>query len=224
MPAWSEYRFWHQQTVISQKSVVGQYCACIVVGSLAAFVPGMLSRAPVQAAETFGNTGIQFDVETVVEFEFLESHGAYQSTFGVVNLDSGEKTPLLAEVKPSDSDDPIVNKRTDYLGTPGNAIPKPKAEFDFKAHQRYAFYLESTYQGRAAGLLFSTDALNPSGRQQVKFEGGLSELTNGGTVLRWDDTGSLLVAPSQDDRDFNDFTVRAGGHQACPYQQCVHKQ
>src|SRR6476619_3468268 len=63
--------------------------------------------APVKAQESFGADGIRFDVDTIVEFEFIKSNGAYQSTFGIVNLETGERTPLFTEVKPSDNPQPL---------------------------------------------------------------------------------------------------------------------
>ena len=42
------------------------------------------------AVEEFSNGGIRFDVDTVIEFEFLESNGSYQSVFGIVNLETGD--------------------------------------------------------------------------------------------------------------------------------------
>lgn len=199
-----------------------------LMGVIAAGVFGLFST-PAKAADQFGNNGIQFDVDTIVEFEFVKSQGAYQSTFGVINLDTGEKTPLLAEVKPSDNYQD-VNTPTDYTrstskpdftGTPGNTVRQPLAEFFFKAKMRYAFYLESTYNGRPAGIVYSTNAQNPSGNRQANFDGEVFGLANGGTITLWDDTGSLLVKANQEDTDFNDFTVRAGGHLACPYANTV---
>jgi len=192
---------------------------------------GMFSKAA-QAADQFGTKGVQFDVNTIVEFEFVESHGAYQSTFGVINLDTGEKTPLLAEVKPSDysqnpntpSDYRRSPSKPDFVGTPGNTVPQPLAEYEFKANTRYAFYLESTYNGRPAGIVYSTTAQNPGGNLQAKFDGEVFGLANGGTITLWDDTGSLLVKPNQEDTDFNDFIVRAGGHIACPYANNTRSQ
>lgn len=191
----------------------------IAVGCLSIF------SNPAQAAEQFSTKGIQFDADTIVEFEFVESHGAYQSTFGVLNLETGEKTPLLAEVKPSDNfqnvSTPSDYRRTpskdDFTGTPGNTVPQALAEFYFKANNRYVFYLESSYKGRPAGIVYSTNSQNLGGNQQAKFEGEISGLANGGTITLWDDTGSVLVKPNQNDADFNDFVVRAGGHLACPY-------
>lgn len=181
-----------------------------------------------QAAEEFGNGGIQFDVNTIVEFEFVQSNGAYQSTFGVINLDTGEKTPLLVEAQPSDTpqdvtrpsdyeDDLEVADTDDFVGTPGKTVPNPLPEFEFKANARYAFYLESFYNGQPAGMFYSTDAQNLDGRQRARFEGGLAALASGGSLLRWDDTGSVLVRFEQQDTDFDDFVVRIGGHEACPY-------
>jgi len=182
------------------------------------YAAGLLGswKQPAQAAEQFGNSAIQFDVDTIVEFEFVASHGAFQSTFGVLNLDTGEKTPLISEIKPSDSNDPMINKKTDFLGTPGNAVPQPLAEFQFKAHTRYLFYLESLYNNRPAGIIYSTNTRNPNSNQQAEFAGGLSGLANGGTLINWDDTGIVKKTPQE--KDFNDFTVRVGGHLACPYR------
>ena len=60
------------------------------------------------AAEIFGNQGIRLDVDTVVEFEFLESNGSYQSVFGIVNMQTGEKFPLYGEVKGADALQPVA--------------------------------------------------------------------------------------------------------------------
>jgi hypothetical protein len=67
------------------------------------------------------------------------------------------------------------------------------AEFLFKANTRYAFYLQSFDNDRPVGILYSTDIQNPTSKQQTKFYGDLFALTNGGTEIRWDDTGSALV-------------------------------
>jgi hypothetical protein len=178
--------------------------------------------------ETFDGRGIQFDVDTVIEFEFIESHGAYQSTFGVVNLQTGEKTPLIQEIKPSDTpqspevpsdyrDD--VGRADDFLGTVGNTVTQPFAEFNFKANTPYAFYLESFLNGQSEEIFYSVDSQNPGNTQRVRFDSGIDRLAGGGVVLNWDDTGSLLVTESEEDRDFDDFLVRAGGNLACVYDQ-----
>jgi len=202
-----------------------------LAGTLAGSLAGSLSVMPAQAQEVifspredFDNQGIQFDVDTVVEFEFVEAHGAYQSVFGIINLVTGEKTPLIQEVRPSDvSQDPIVPSThandaglsTDFLSTPGNAVPQPLAEFEFKANTPYVFYLESFYNGRSEQMFYSEDRRNSSSSHRVKFDRPIQNLVNGGILLNWDDTGSLLIVQSQEDQDFDDFIVRAGGHVGC---------
>ena len=195
-----------------------------------AIVGGLVSALPTlaHAQERFDNGVIQFDFDTVIEFEFLESNNAYQSTFGVVNLSTRERFPLIEEVIPSNAaqsinvpsdfeDDAGLQNRDDFIGTPGNAVPNPLAEFEFEADVPYAFYLESSYNGQPAGIVYSTDTENPNDGQQVRFEDNISRLAEGGVIIRLDDTGSLLVGGGQQDRDLDDFIVRAGGHLACPF-------
>ncbi|MGB7445313.1 MAG: hypothetical protein WA919_29930 [Coleofasciculaceae cyanobacterium] len=197
---------------------------------LAAVLGGVISgfSSPVVAQEVFGNDGILLKEDTIIEFEFVESNGAYQSVFGVINLDTGEKTALIAEAKASDfpqnvtlpsdyEDDAGVVEKDDFFGSPGNSVPQPLPEFTFKANTRYAFYLESFYNGRPVGTLYSLDSRNPGGNQQLMFEGNFQALTNGGSLIRWDDTGAALVRAEFQDRDFDDFIVRIGGHEACRY-------
>jgi hypothetical protein len=174
--------------------------------------------SPAFASESFDNQAIQFDKDTSVEFEFVESRGAYQSTFGVVNLSTGEKTPLFREVKPSDENQETSSRQKDFLGTPGNTVPNPFAEFSFKANTPYSIYLESTIKGKDAGIVYSLNRVNKAGNQQAKLSENSSGLGNGrGVKISWDDTGSVLVKPNKDDSDFNDFVVIAGGFKPCRY-------
>ena len=148
---------------------------------------------PATAQDYVGNRGIQFKEDTTIEFEFIVSHGAYQSTFGVIDLescsktpdgaiifDSCQKTPLISEVKPSDNyqnvyepstykDDVKESLTYDFLGTPGNAVPEPMAEFTFKAGKNYVFYLESEFDNKFAGIVYSTDPINQQGYRQALF-------------------------------------------------------
>lgn len=210
------------------------------------------------ANDYVGNKGIQFTEDTTIEFEFIQSHGAYQSTFGVVNLDSCladgqggiifsscEKTPLLAESKPSDSYQTITRRSTyeddlnrsndDFLGTPGNTVIQPMAEFTFEAGTRYAFYLESYYKGEVAGVVYSVDYFNTQNYRQALFNEEIptqlatrrsvpnsernqfDSLVEGGLLLRFDDTGSKLIKDEYQDADFDDFVVGIGGYEDCLY-------
>lgn len=189
--------------------------ALLATGLVTGLVTGLMAGAlttPAQAQERFDNEGIQFDTPTIIEFEFAGSDGVYQSTFGVENLATGERTPLLREERSPNSNDNV--------GVVANSL----AEFEFAANTPYAFYLESTYNGQFAGLLYSTNSRNPNNQRLLSFDGGMSGLNDGGTLLQWDDTGSLLVPPAQQDRDFNDFLVYAGGHIACPYAQLPEQE
>ena len=209
------------------------------------------------AEDYVGNKGIEFEEDTVVEFEFIESHGAYQSTFGVIELDTCQtdpngdiifetcaKTPLLSETKPSDSYQTVFRRSTyednlnranyDFIGTPGNTVPQPMTEYTFQAGERYAFYLESYYDGKFAGVVYSVDFFNTQNNRQALFNEELpatrlasrrnipqsetnqfESLVDGGLLLRFDDTGSTLVKDDYQDVDFDDFVVGIGGYESC---------
>ena len=175
------------------------------------------------AQDIVNNQGIQLDVDTVVEFEFLESNGSYQSVFGIVNVQTGEKFPLHEEVKGSDvlqtvnapsdyQDDLGSQNQDDFYGTPGVTVPQHLGEFRFAANTDYSFYLESYFNGQPAGTLYSTSRLNPGGRAYARFDGPLEDVINGGLLLRWEDSGSLLVGDANTDYDYDDFIVRIGGY------------
>ncbi len=191
----------------------------IAIGVLAGWLASNFSAQAIAADIAIGNGGIKFDRDTTLEPSFLESHGAYQSTFGVLNVDTNEKIPLLVEVKPADASASVgrpstkVNDRDtrlDFVGTPGNAVPQPISKFTFRANNNYVFYLESTLNGRPAGIVYSTDTLNPNQERQVVFAGKPADLCNpDGMLIAWDDTGSKLVKTrQQQDQDFDDFIVR----------------
>ena len=224
----------------------------VSLGTLGYFTPSAI------AENFFGNNNIQFDHDTTIEFEFIESHGAYQSTFGVIDLDSCQtqpggtiifdscdKTALLVEAKASDAHDTVArsssyedslnrqSQETDFIGTPGNAVPRPMSEFRFIGGKRYAFYLESSFNGEFAGVVYSAALLNSQGNTQAIFEEGsiataqmisrqnvpdtdanqYQALINGGVLIRFDDTGSQLVKTDYQDVDFDDFVVGIGGYQ-----------
>ena len=213
------------------------------------------------ANDYVGNKGIQFKENTTIEFEFIESHGAYQSTFGVIDLDSCQttaeggiifdscaKSPLLAETKPSDTNQSVLRRSTyednlsrsnaDFMGTPGNTVPQAMTEFTFKTGKKYAFYLESRYEGKLAGVVYSVDLFNSQTNRQALFNEEIpatqlatrrnipnsetnqfDSLINGGLLLRFDDTGSTLVKDDYQDVDFDDFVVGIGGYESCVYPE-----
>src|SRR4028118_934066 len=191
----------------------------LLMGAMAAGLVGSLT-APVQAQDSFGNQVVQFPVDTTVEFEFKESHGAYQSTLGIVNVDTGQPVKVLfSEVKPYDAagtgqtqpSSPGQNNTgtsVDFLGTvQGGTVQNQFSEFTFQANTRYGFYLESVSpSGQTRRTVLSTSDL------AAVFNGALDAGNRGGitgTRIAWDDNG--LPQPGKD-QDFDDFVIEAGGY------------
>ncbi len=190
-----------------------------LTGAIAAGLVGSLA-APVQAQDSFGNQVVQFPVDTTVEFEFVESHGAYQSSIGVVNLDTNQPVAVLfSETKPYDTagtgqpqpSSPGQNntgEAIDFIGTvQGGTIQDRFTEFTFEANTRYGFYLESVSPtGQTRRTVLSTSDL------AAIFDGALDAGNRGGitgTRIAWDDAG--LPRPGKDS-DFDDFVIEAGGY------------
>ncbi|MFG6103013.1 hypothetical protein D0962_27780 [Leptolyngbyaceae cyanobacterium CCMR0082] len=202
---------------------MAQYGRRVAVGLLTIAATLGVSSTATQAQESFGNQGIRLDVDTIVEFEFLESNGSYQSTFGIINVQTGEKFPIYSEVKGSDVPQPVnkpsdyqddagVNNRDDFQGTPGVTVPQPLEEFRLTANTEYSFYLESSFNGQPAGILYSTTRQNAGNRQYARFDGPIGDVIDGGLLLRWEDAGELLVGAENADYDYDDFIVRIGGY------------
>ena len=184
---------------------------------------GSFLAIPAQAQDSFENTAVQFPVDTTVEFEFKESHGAYQSTLGVVNLDSREEVDLFTEVKPyndyqtGQSQVPVPGQDNtgmprDYLGTvDGGTVQNRLTEYTFKANTPYAFYLESVSPtGQTRRTVLSTDTL------AATFDGSLDSGTRDavtGSRLKWDDSG---LPQAGKDNDYDDFVIEAGGFLITP--------
>ena len=215
-----------------KKPHLSLFVGVVIGGIFSVFSSPAQAKTPapiqVQSQEFFDNSGVLFTKNTVVQFKFVRSYGAYQSIFGVRNETTGQETDLIGEVKPSDlspsqfeqalnrPSDGLTDNPNDFQGTLGNAVPLPgTAQFIFKAGNRYSFYLKSQFKGRNVGVVYSTDAKNFAGNQQAKFIGGFSALANGGDTIRWDDTNSQIPRVNQNDNDFDDFIIKAGGHEEC---------
>lgn len=193
----------------------------LLVGIISAGVISSLATA-VKAQDSFGNQAVQFPADTTVEFEFKESHGSYQATFGIRNETTGEETVLYKEVQPYDGfktgateastrrDD--IGSSGDFLGTvAGGTVQNRNGEFNalteytFRANNRYVFYLESvspTGQTKREVL---------SSQNFARFDGSLDGGSRGdltGTRLALEDGGRVEVG---NDDDFDDFVIEAGG-------------
>lgn len=185
--------------------------------------------APAQAF-SFGSNGITFGQDTDVNFKFKESHGAYTSSLGIYKVNGftlANVANLFSETKSSDK-----GSANEWKGTLGNTVKgSGSVVFKFLANQIYTLGLNSTYNGASKGIVYSTSGLNlnvaSTGSQQAvfgaaaplwnalgkettsKFQAagsytdGTPSLSNGGTLISFDDRGG------GNDADFQDFTVSA---------------
>ena len=176
--------------------------------------------APAQAF-SFGTNGIKFQEDTDVNFKFQESHGGYTSSFGIYSVkDSATSliSTLFSETKSSDN-----GGENEWKGSLGNTVlGSGSAVFTFLANQVYTLGLSSG----GGGTVYSTSALNAGSQQAVfgaasplwnalgkettnffqpagQFTDGTGSLSNGGTLISFDDRGN------SNDKDFQDFTVSA---------------
>jgi len=206
-------------------------------GLILSLITGLFASlaSSAHAQDQFDNNDISFSQDTIVEFEFIRSHGSNQSTFGVLNITTGVETVFFQEIKPYDQygsyrrDFRIegqnnTNQSIDYVGTIGNSvISGPNVtvvnypnktngaviEFLFKENENYVFFLESrTPYGQVQRTFLSTQAY-------TQFDGDLAGGNMSdrygrniiGSSIAWEDGGEELRA----DLDFDDFVVEAGG-------------
>jgi hypothetical protein len=196
----------------------------------------MFSAAAPAHAFSFGTGAIQFDKDTDVIFNFRQSYGAYTSSLGVYLVNGGTPSSnavatLFSEVKSSDN-----GAAGNYKGTLGKTVlGSGIATYTFLANQIYTLGLKSVgLDGKPAGTVFSTSALNFGRTQQAvfgtpnvllplvldpadkqKFAGNPADFTSVGLGPLLDKGVNGGATISFDDRgngadaDFQDFTVTA---------------
>ncbi|HBE17621.1 MAG TPA: hypothetical protein DEG17_13330 [Cyanobacteria bacterium UBA11149] len=160
-----------------------------VIGLVAGSSLG-LAAIPAQAF-SFGNDGIQFDKDTLVDFGFISSQGLFKSTLSV--FDGTTSTVLFAETKAFDT------SLTDFKGSCPKTVSSPSGNcensFLFKSGVNYSLLLDSTPNGK----VYSTTSLNnPATLQAIFTETGANSY-----LIAFDDRGN------RNDVDFNDFKVTA---------------
>ena len=175
----------------------------LLIGCSAIATAAFGSLVQSASAEQFNNQTVQFDRDTIIEFQFLGSNNSAQSTFGVLNLATGEKVPLISEARAQDK--PGRN----FTGTAGKAVRKPFAEYTFKSGTPYTLYLESTAKGKGTTTVYSAPDRN-GGAQLAKFDNEATALGTQGVKIGWNDGISGRGS------DFNQFLVVAGGGIGCP--------
>ena len=131
-----------------------------------------LSAIPAQAA-SFGNGGIKFDQDTMVDFGFISSQGAFKSTLSIVEA-ANKNAPvwdLFTETKAFDTTTP------DFMGTCPKTVSNSQDGvscgnwFTFKGGVDYSLLLDSGVNnpGGTNGKVYSTDSLNTPVSNQAKF-------------------------------------------------------
>ncbi|WP_339383614.1 PEP-CTERM sorting domain-containing protein [Oculatella sp. LEGE 06141] len=180
--------------------------------------------APAQAFSfSFDTSGIRFDQTTVVDFNFLESHGKYQSSLGIMEVNgstpvTGSFSLLFGEKKPGY--DSTANDWEALCG--GSTVPVCTSSFSFTAGKTYTLALSRPAGARdvPASYVYSTTAFNtsykpPTAYNQAIFSGDLYSM--GGTLIRFEDIGdrydkkacAATGSTPNGDCDFNDFIVTA---------------
>ena len=183
-----------------------------------------LSTVPAQAATLFGNQGIKFDTNTIVDFSFLRSQGLFKSTLSIVTADKTVVKDLFTEDQAFDTTSP------DFIGfCPGTVTASGPSSactnsFLFQGGVEYSFALNSGAGNPAGtnGIVYSTNSLNtPLTSQQAFFFSSpfvapapgnpIPKAPNpssgnpfaGPVTIAFDDRGGF------NDQDFQDFVVTA---------------
>lgn len=195
---------------------------------LTAIAGSAISAMPAQAF-SFGTSGISFATDTTLEFEVLQTYGAYKSDLRVYEVVGGELGAdlgvLFGEYKASDdAAGPFGRAGSDPIGTSGNAVVGSPAYFTFLAGktytlavENYGFWQNKDTQNPFYPTVYSTTALNTDLEQRAVFGStGGSEL-NGFDAFNYTEgnpfgnylTISFDDAGNNDDKDYQDFTLQA---------------
>src|SRR4028119_1560200 len=114
------------------------------------------ATAPAQAA-SFGTGGLSFEKNTDIIFKLRETHGAFQSSLGIYQVNNSIPSlvqTLFSEIKPSDN-----GAANEWKGSLGNTVlGSGKVAFTFLANKIYTLGLISI--GGAGSQVYSTSALN----------------------------------------------------------------
>lgn len=154
----------------------------------------VVSLATPANAFQFGTSGIQFDEDTTVSFTFDQSHGAYLSTLGIVQLNNTAFSPhiLFSETKRSDS-----GGDNEWKGTFGNAVTSP----DGQQTQSFTFLGGIAYSLILWSDGFTNNPYNQSVSSTSWVNGGSQQAVFGDFNLNYDSTESFSAANNGQDAD-----------------------
>lgn len=147
--------------------------------------------------DTLSNGIFSFDATTTLDFTFLESHGKYQSTFGILDVATNTKTDIFAETK---AYNPGSNEANDWLNdayvTPG------EASFTFEGGKEYKL----AYWGVEHDATASDVVIKDGSYTFFSTYGGPATKTINfdGLILGWEDGWE---AAHGKEADYNDLIV-----------------
>lgn len=154
-----------------------------------------LTSVPAQAANLFGNSGIQFGKDTEINFKFLDSHGKFSSKFGVYEVNGTTKTLVSSQITEKGSG--YIKPMTDDFKGECDVC---NFTFKFLAGKTYTLGLKSFLSNALKTTVYSTNAFNNPVEQNAVFE---NDTLAHGITINFDDNGN------NNDNDLNDFTVEA---------------
>lgn len=185
-----------------------------------AFV-GALSM-PAQAANLFGNTGIQFDTATTVDFNFVQASNQFQSVLNIYTQAAplNPVASLFTETKQSDTKLQSDNW-VSTCGGANSAVANCTSSFTFQAGVLYTLGLFSVAvtpsgtldpnNGPRVPIVYSTNSLNApytvggvTSNKRANFSSNNPFLN---TVNIFFEDAAYRTEP--EDLDFNDFQISA---------------
>jgi hypothetical protein len=179
----------------------------VTTGVAAGATVSALAVAPAAYAGSFSIGGltsdsgfIQFDKNTRVQFDFLESRGFFKSAFGIYDQDGNLVETLFTEQKRFDSGS--SDAKNDWLGTCPETVPVCKAVFEFQAGVQYQFGLtpEPTLSGDHGDSIDADGLTIDAGGYSVGADPNFAIVSNADGYIR-STVGPAAIAGGADPQD-----------------------
>jgi hypothetical protein len=199
--------------------LVASLTAAAAASAVASFSTPALAAS--LTPSNFGVNGLKFDTNTTVQFDFLESHGMWQTALGVYRKDGTLVSTLFAE-NLRGADPGSNDAKNDWKGTCGLSMSNCTTTFNFLAGVEYKFGLRK-YNPTTPTVVNAPYSLG-SDANKAKFVYGGSYTYNlqGPTWISQNRdktslTATLSVGLDQVligmedgyDKDYNDFIFKA---------------
>ncbi len=173
-------------------------------------------------SSNFGVGGLKFDTDTTVQFDFLESHGMWQTAIGVYLKDTNTLVSTLFAEDLKASDPGTNDTLGDWKGSPGVAVSKSTTTFNFLAGVEYQFGIRQ-YDPATPNVVNAPYSLgNDANKAKFVYGGSYTYNLQGPTWIKnypgqTPQTATRSVGPGQVliamedglDEDYNDFIIKA---------------